>query len=151
MQWSLFSEDPSPSNSVPSRSSPPSARVWVESENEREGGQAFIWRLLTPLPPPPVHAHLASTALPHTKGKSYFSQFPGHWRRIPDEPHAFRKAWENGWHCHTQYGEFSDLWFHEQSSSGNFKQTALLMLRIVLGIICPFVAFNWLSISCHAF
>jgi hypothetical protein len=38
------------------------------------------------------------------------------------------------------YGEFRDLWFNNQSSRDNFKQTGLL--RIVLGIIWQFAACN---------
>jgi hypothetical protein len=48
-----------------------------------------------------------------------------------------------------RYAEFQAVWFNNQSSTGDFKQTE--PLRTVLGIICQFTAFDLLSIPSHAF
>ncbi|KAJ7903913.1 hypothetical protein B0H13DRAFT_1882011 [Mycena leptocephala] len=53
---------------------------------------------------------------------------------------ALLGIWPRFQHCHTRYGAFRDLWFKNQSSQDNFKQTGLL--RIVLGIIRQFAACN---------
>src|SRR4051812_20430118 len=51
-------------------------------------------------------------------------------------------------HSHARYGEFQAVWFNNQSSTGDFKQTELL--RTVLGIISQFAAYDLLSIPTHS-